>query len=91
MALARATEYTYEWLVEHGYDGLACRGEDCGCGLDDLAPCGAVSELCRPGRNDPEAAKAYGEDFWITADVQVSYQGAVLRSDCAGCDSEPKP
>jgi hypothetical protein len=26
-----------KYLRENGYDGLA--GEDCGCGLDDLAPC----------------------------------------------------
>ena len=27
-----------KYLRENGYDGLA--GEDCGCGLDDLGPCG---------------------------------------------------
>lgn len=32
-----------DWLRTHGYDGL-CRdlgdGEECGCSLDDFAPCG---------------------------------------------------
>jgi len=26
------------WLKENGYDGL-CDNDECGCGLDDLAPC----------------------------------------------------
>jgi len=28
----------HAFLVSNNYDGLAA--EDCGCGLDDLAPCG---------------------------------------------------
>ncbi len=38
-----------DWLVCNGYDGLWCdMGSDaCGCGLEDLFPCGEVSEdLC---------------------------------------------
>jgi len=27
-----------EWLVNAGYDGLC--NDDCGCSVDDLAPCG---------------------------------------------------
>jgi hypothetical protein len=27
-----------EYLIKHGHDGLC--NEDCGCGLDDFAPCG---------------------------------------------------
>jgi hypothetical protein len=36
------------WLTEHGYDGLYC-SPTCGCLRNDLAPCGEVSESCRPG------------------------------------------
>ncbi|MDD3493919.1 MAG: hypothetical protein PHZ19_10535 [Candidatus Thermoplasmatota archaeon] len=38
-------EMVRQWLVEHGYDGL-CIGDDgwdCGCAVDDLAPCGDSS------------------------------------------------
>jgi hypothetical protein len=37
------------WLREHHYDGLC--SEDCGCGLDDLMPCGGsggTSDQCMP-------------------------------------------
>ena len=34
------------WLQKRGYDGLA--GEDCGCGIDDLAACGESPDLCVP-------------------------------------------
>jgi hypothetical protein len=30
------------WLIKNGYDGLA--GDECGCGVDDLAPC--MAENC---------------------------------------------
>jgi len=36
-------EMVREWLDSHGYEGLWTDfggGEACGCGLDDLAPCG---------------------------------------------------
>ena len=41
---------TREIIIEHlqsaGFDGLA--GEDCGCGLDDLMPCGESFADCVP-------------------------------------------
>jgi len=38
-----------EWLTARGYDGL-CAGE-CGCGIDDLIPCGQmIAGYCQPAR-----------------------------------------
>jgi len=36
-----------DFLKANGYDGLA--GEDCGCGLADLAPCDQPYMDCAPG------------------------------------------
>jgi hypothetical protein len=39
-----------EWLIAHGYTGLYCSWEqDCGCSLDDLAPCDESFGACLPG------------------------------------------
>lgn len=35
-----------DYLRAGGYDGLA--GDECGCGLDDLAPCGEPFMGCMP-------------------------------------------
>lgn len=40
-------EILVEWLTERGYHGLYA--ENCGCGLDDLIPCGERCEDCKPG------------------------------------------
>lgn len=38
-----------DWLTTHGYDGLA--GDECGCQLDDLMPCGCSHETeCVAGK-----------------------------------------
>ena len=38
------------YLRERGYDGLVSGDEfpDCGCGLDDLMPCGSPIDRCQP-------------------------------------------
>lgn len=41
-------EIVTEWLKARGYDGLA--GDECGCKLDDLMPCGEPHLVdCVPG------------------------------------------
>lgn len=37
-------EIVKKHLVENNFDGLCY--EDCGCGIDDLAPCGNITEKC---------------------------------------------
>lgn len=40
-------EMVHEYLIQHDYDGLCYPEDDCGCGLDDLFPCGYSSNKCR--------------------------------------------
>ena len=39
-------EIVHEYLRVNGYDGLC--SDDCGCGLDDLAPCEQCFDACVP-------------------------------------------
>ena len=41
-------EIVAEFLRTHGYDGLCNPDAECGCGLDDFVPCGAVIVDCLP-------------------------------------------
>jgi hypothetical protein len=41
-----------EYLIKNGYDGLLQPGE-CGCALEDLAPCGEIQESCIAGYKGP--------------------------------------
>lgn len=38
-------------LKRLGCDGLASPDADCGCGIDDLAPCGGTCMDCLPARS----------------------------------------
>ena len=37
-------EIAAKWLKENGYDGLC--NDECGCSVDDLAPCGDSTDDC---------------------------------------------
>lgn len=54
-------EIVREYLVSHGYDGLAS-SEDwdgCGCGVGDLMPCGGPRTNCQPADGHPGAGRIY--------------------------------
>ena len=51
------------YLLQNGYDGLCNPDLECGCGNDDLFPCGECYEDCIPGYIGPDTT---GEgDFGI--------------------------
>jgi len=66
-----AKEIMIDWLTTHGYDGLY--GEECGCLLDDLMPCGEGCEGCQGGVRMDIAASTrcgcdgQGTDHWHVA------------------------
>ena len=41
-------EIIKNYLKDNGYDGLCHVETECGCGLDNLAPCGVWMWLCEP-------------------------------------------
>ncbi len=57
-------EIVEDWLRKNGYDGLWQDTEEgCGCGLDDLAPCGEVNmEDCRAGYKSAKGIGPRRED-----------------------------
>lgn len=55
-------EIVEEWLKAHGYGGLT-NDEDCGCALEDLAPCGGCMCSCFPAYNH---GPRDGVDFWMS-------------------------
>ena len=55
-----------EVLRDLGYDGLCNSDMECGCTLDDLAPCDESPWGCVPGYLDREAAREHDCDYWIS-------------------------
>ena len=50
-----------QWLVEHEMDGLCDPDTECGCGLDDFAPCGeGPRPFCKPAK-----ARTLGEGEYV--------------------------
>lgn len=44
-------EIVIEWLKQHGADGLCEPDTECGCGLEDFAPCGdGPYPHCKPAK-----------------------------------------
>jgi hypothetical protein len=89
-------EIIVEYLRQHGYDGLC--GDSCGCGLDDLAPCGGDPMDCQPAHRrkaDCEACDsvcdAAGEGEWCYGtekDVIATYMAEVEKAKnliCSAC------
>jgi len=56
-----------DWLVAHKCDGLSNPREECGCGLDDLMPCGEPGMDCEASRKGepPESAGDDCHDYWM--------------------------
>ena len=46
--MTQVIDITASYLKEHDYDGLVNGELECGCGLDDLAPCESNSMACEP-------------------------------------------
>jgi len=38
-----------DYLIKNGYSGLQSEGSECGCHINDMAPCGEDCTVCFPG------------------------------------------
>lgn len=47
----RIVDIVADYLKTNGYDGLAYEDTECGCTLDDLAPCDGPCYDCMPAYN----------------------------------------
>lgn len=60
--MATVREIVVAHLRQIGADGLCAA--DCGCGLDDLAPCNGYAEIpgdCEPARRQRQGARSYND------------------------------
>lgn len=55
---------TREYLTRHGFDGLCNADAACGCGTDDLYPCGELGPNCRPAYRS--RCSECQDDFYFT-------------------------
>lgn len=79
--------YSAAWLKAHGLDGL-CR-QDCGCGLDNLAPCeSGPGPDCVPAYRIPCCA-GHGQAGSKYQQVELKTIG--WRPTCACPAAEPVP
>lgn len=70
------TDLLRDALTRIGADGLC--GDDCGCGLDDLAPCGCIGPDCLAARcevlTEPRSDAGVG-DLWYSPMCGVHIDG----------------
>lgn len=59
MAELNVKKILSEWLKEHAFDGLCHNFHECGCALDDLAPCAEISPECEPAYKGPDPEHEY--------------------------------
>jgi hypothetical protein len=73
-------EIIIDYIKQHGFDGLC--DLECGCGLDDFAPCGDVRDTCEPAykRTREECAKCEQDCYLKEEDYNAFY-----------CTKERKP
>ena len=65
-----AKEILAEGLRGNGLDGLFCEDAECGCLLDDLAPCGDDCTRCEAGHRHDRPAGSDSEYPWIVSRLE---------------------
>lgn len=59
-------EIVKERLVANGFGGLRSPGNECGCSLEDLAPCDGDIRRCEPGHKHmaPAGSTVFSGEDW---------------------------
>lgn len=81
MSELNVIEIVRNYLTAHGYNGLYCTIEPCGCSRDDLAPCGQLTRHCRPAYR--QHCERCGHDVYGPRWATCGYCGGRLSGMCA--------
>lgn len=66
-----------DYLEQNGYDGLFNSDNECACEVDDLAPCGEMSDYCRAGFK--QACNCGDHDWHIGYEQEATKKENELR------------
>ena len=65
--MKKAYDIIQDWLRDHGYDGLCEPDSECGCSIDELAPCCCTIQDCVPAYR--VACPEHGASFSTVKDT----------------------
>lgn len=64
-------EIVEAWLVANGYDGLCDYEEECGCGINDLMPCGDPGMCCEAAHKEKTPEGSEFDELFVPGKGEV--------------------
>jgi hypothetical protein len=81
-------EIVKKYLKENGFDGLV--GDDCGCGIEDLAPCGCDSiASCSAAIKVKQHCEDCDAGCDAAGEAEFCYQEAALKASASTVGQQP--
>lgn len=83
--MSTVIEIVSEHLRTIGADGLVCPDAECGCKLDDMAPCGGNFSACQPGYlSEPRDPWLDDWTMWTTKERAEAENALIKGSETGG-------